>query len=49
VLTELLAGRLSVDRALADGMVLIDGNDSEKTAIRHALSATSLADRVSMR
>jgi hypothetical protein len=42
VLTEILAGRLSVDRALADGMILIDGNESEKTAIRHALKATSM-------
>jgi hypothetical protein len=49
VLTEVLAGRLSVDRALADGMVLIDGNESEKTAIRHALIATSMADRISRR
>jgi len=49
VLTEVLAGRLSVDRALADGMILIDGNESDKTAIRHVLVATSMADRVSMR
>jgi len=42
VLTEVLAGRLSVDRALADGVILIYGNDSEKTAIRHALNARSM-------
>lgn len=40
VLTEVLAGRLSVDRALADGVILIYGNESEKTAIRHALTAS---------
>ena len=49
VLTEILAGRLSVDRALADGMVLILGDESEKTAIRHALKATSTANRISRR
>jgi hypothetical protein len=49
VLTEILAGRLSVDRALADGMILIDGNESEKTAIRHALQATSMVNRISSR
>ena len=40
VLTEVLAGRLSVDRALADGVILIYGNESEKTAIRQALKAS---------
>jgi len=40
VLTEVLAGRLSVDRALADGVILIYGNESEKMAIRHALKAS---------
>jgi len=45
VLTAILAGRLSVDRALADGVILIDGNDSEKTAIRHVLEATSKPTR----
>lgn len=49
VLTEVLAGRLAVDRTLADGMILIDGSESEKTAIRHALKATSKANRLSMR
>ena len=49
VLTELLAGRLSVDRALADGMILIDGSESEKMAIRHALGSTSMANRISRR
>jgi hypothetical protein len=49
VLTAVLAGRLSVDRALAAGMILIDGNKSEKTAIRHALIATSMAHRISRR
>jgi len=48
-LTEVLAGRLSIDRALADGMLVIVGNESEKTAIRHALKATSLANKTSRR
>jgi hypothetical protein len=47
VLTEVLAGRLSVDHALADGMILIDGKESEKSAIRHALIAASTRDRIS--
>ena len=49
VLTEMLAGRLSVDRAVADGMILIDGDESEKTAIRHALTAMSMASKISKR
>jgi len=49
VLTELLAGRLSVDRALADGMVLIVGDEVEKTAIRQVLKATSTASTISRR
>ena len=49
VLTAVLAGRLSVDRALAEGMIFIDGSDSEKTAIRHALKTTSMTNRVSRR
>jgi hypothetical protein len=49
VLTELLAGRLSVDRALTDGMLVIVGDEREKTAIRYALIATSMSDSVSMR
>jgi hypothetical protein len=43
VVRELLAGRLSVERALADGMILIVGNESDKTAIRHAFVAISAA------
>jgi hypothetical protein len=49
VLRELLAGRLSVDRALADGMIRIDGGEIDKTAIHHALKATSMAPRISRR
>jgi hypothetical protein len=49
VVTELLAGRLSVERALADGMLLIDGDESEKTAIRHAFVAMSVAPKISSR
>ena len=40
-LTEVLSRRLSVDRALADGLILIDGNEHEKASIRHALEASS--------
>jgi len=49
VLTELLAGRLSVDRALANGLILIDGNESDKAAILHALIVTSMANKISRR
>jgi hypothetical protein len=49
VLTAVLAGSLSVDRALADGMILIDGSESEKTAIRHVLNTTSVANKISSR
>jgi hypothetical protein len=49
VVTDLMAGKLSVDRALADGMILIDGNESEMAAIRHALIAASADDRISRR
>jgi hypothetical protein len=49
VLTEVLTGRLSVDRALADGIILIDGNEGEQKVIRHALIATSMANRISRR
>ena len=46
VLTEMLAGRLSVDQALADGMIFIYGNESEKSAIRHAVIAASIRDSI---
>lgn len=49
VLTAVLAGRLSVDRALADGMILIEGNESDKTALRHVLNTTSVANKISKR
>lgn len=45
VLTEVLAGRRSVDRALADGVILSDENEREKTAIRHVLEARSMPAR----
>ena len=41
VLREVLAGRLSVDRALADGVILIDGSEREKSSIHRALEARS--------
>lgn len=46
VVADLLAGRLSVDRALAEGIILIGGNESERSAIRHALLAMSEAERI---
>jgi len=49
VLKELLAGRLSVDQAMADGMILIIGSDSEKQAILTALITTSMSGKVSSR
>jgi hypothetical protein len=49
VLTEVLAGRLSVDHALADDLILIDGDEMDKTAIRHALIETSMVHRISSR
>ena len=47
VLTEVLAGRLSVDRALADGLIIIEGNEKGQAAIRQALKAMSMSDRIS--
>ena len=49
VLKELLAGRLSVERALAEGLILIDGDESEQMAIRRALDATFKPNRMSRR
>lgn len=47
VLTEVLSGSLSVDRALAEGLILIDGNESEKAAMRQVLNVTSTIIRIS--
>jgi hypothetical protein len=49
MVTELLAGRLSVERAIADGIILIDGDEHEKTAIRKVLHATPMPHRISSR
>jgi hypothetical protein len=49
VVTEMLAGRLSVERALAEGMILIDGNKGDKTAIRQVFVAMSAAPRIGSR
>ena len=49
VLTEVLAGRLSVDRALAEGMIVIEGKQNDKTAIRHALIVMPTANKISRR
>jgi len=45
VSSEVLAGRLSVGRALADDVILIYGNEGKKTAIRDALDARSMLTR----
>jgi hypothetical protein len=49
VLTAVLAGRLSIDRASADGVILIEGSESARTALRHALDVTSGTNRISKR
>jgi hypothetical protein len=49
VLTELLAGSLSVDRAMTDGVILIEGNEAEKVTIRNALIAMSFANKITRR
>ena len=46
VVTDLVAGKLSVDRAVADGMILIDGNESETGVIRHVLRGLSEGKRI---
>ena len=47
VIIELLAGRLSIERALADGMVLIQGNEINKAAIGRVLHVTPIANNIS--
>jgi hypothetical protein len=47
VLAALLAGKLSAERALSDGLILIVGAKTEQSAIRHALMATSTTERLS--
>lgn len=49
VLTEILAGRVSIERALDDGIILIDGSESEKTVMRHVFDTMSSAPRISSR
>lgn len=41
VLQAILDGRLSSDRALDQGLLVIDANENERTALRRALAATS--------
>lgn len=45
VLMQVLAGKLSVDRAVADGMLLIDGSEREKIAISNVLKTVSMIGR----
>jgi len=49
VLMAVLAGRLSAERALADGLILVQGNESAKAAIRHALIVTPMVNTISRR
>jgi hypothetical protein len=49
VLRALLAGTLSVDRAEAEGLVVIDADESDAAAIRQALMVTSGYDRIGSR
>lgn len=49
VLLAILAGDLPVERALADGLILIEGNETEKAALRAALEDTTPVMRISNR
>jgi len=49
VLIELLAGRLSAERALAEGTVFIDGGKNDQAAIRQVLDELSPGPRISSR
>ncbi|MEZ5864409.1 MAG: hypothetical protein R3D25_10225 [Geminicoccaceae bacterium] len=49
VVTELLAGTLSIADALAEGLIVIDASGSETAAIHQAFLAASPARRVSSR
>jgi hypothetical protein len=49
VLRALLAGTMSADRAVAEGLIVIDANGHDTAAIRQALMATSGYDRISAR
>jgi hypothetical protein len=49
VLTELFAGSLSVDRAMTDGVIIIEGNETEKATIRNALIGMSFANKITHR
>jgi hypothetical protein len=49
IMTEVLAGRLSVERALADGTIHIDGNEGDKAAMRRAFDTLSVPPRISSR
>jgi hypothetical protein len=46
VLAALLSGKLSAERALAEGLIRIEGVKTDQTAIRHAFMATSTTERL---
>lgn len=49
VLTEVLSGRLSAERALADGTIRIEGSEGDIAAMRRALDTLSVTPRISSR
>jgi len=49
VVTAILDGRVSIERALSEGMLVIEGNKRETTAIREALDAMHVSGKMSMR
>jgi hypothetical protein len=48
-MAEILAGRISIDRALADGLVLINGSESDRRVIHQALIVSSMGSIVGSR
>jgi len=49
VLTELRAGGLSLDRAMAEGLIVFDASESETVAIGDALTTTFHGERIGSR
>ena len=47
IITEMLAGRLSVEHALADGTIRIDANEGDKAAMRRVFDTLSETPRIS--
>lgn len=49
VLTELLNGRLRMEQALSDGLIVIEGNQTDASSIRHALMTIPANSKVGSR